>query len=406
MSYLTDLLTVIYMSIAIAEPDAYKLLAVIGVSLFLLIICEKKGKVSIVYPPIWLLFVFLGALGIETVLAGENPIKIVISRFSIFLPAHLFVYYSSGKRKTLIVNAVFVIWVSVAVRAAYLMCSGQMSARHIASHDAANIPLSGGGYPLAIGSSLLAVYLLEDFLWEKKKSIYKLLICVLLDLVVIKTQSTVTVVSTVIGSVVGIALRACSVSSLRKIRSKQVMGLTILTAAGASFFALKEECGRLLIKYAAGRGRKKYLANRLVELGYLLSGNDIMSAETSDSAKRAVLMMQSLKTFLEHPVFGITRFTGMDFYTQKAYGVGSHGELLDTLARFGIFAGVPYLLVFFSAIAYERRLQEKNIGFGYVISFAMLFIFNPCLYSSLNVVLFFIIPTMTLLRNEKNPIHK
>ena len=108
-----------------------------------------------------------------------------------------------------------------------------------------------------------------------------------------------------------------------------------------------------------------------------MSGGSGITVNTSDSADRMSRLINSALTFLKHPIFGVTSVVGTDHFLQVEYGVGSHGEFLDSLARFGLLAGVPFISIFMSGIIAERKSQKRKIGLGYVITFAGLFALNP-----------------------------
>lgn len=46
-------------------------------------------------------------------------------------------------------------------------------------------------------------------------------------------------------------------------------------------------------------------------------------------------------------------------------------------------------------------MQKASIGFGYIVAILILMFFNPFLFAQSNLVLFFMVPVMTLIYNSK-----
>lgn len=399
MSYVIDLLSIIYFLIAISATGSTMVEAMVSVLLLVVIIINQNWKLKLSHPASKFLLVFLLLVSAEIMISGNIPFAYLLSRLSMFMPIFIFIYYKDSPKSKKMLCIVLGIWLAVSVRATYLMGTGKMAARYIAAHVQEAKPFSGGGYALAIALALLGVFLLDLYLWGKSKKVYHLVFCILLFAVVILTQSTITVIAMIIGVFSSVCFRLFSISTLKGITRRHIVGLVLLFCVCVGFYLLKDHFGQALISYALPHNDN--FSRRLVELGHLLSGSGVMSAETSDSADRVMRMLSSLQSFLEYPILGITRVVGTNHYLQAAYGVGSHGELFDSLARFGLVAGIPYLGIFLSGIAYERSLQTLKIGFGYIITFVFLITFNPFLYSSVNCVLFFVIPLIITLREQQ-----
>lgn len=402
MSYFIDFFVCIYFVMAISATGTTAIEAIVALIITILIIIKKKGIISISHKPLKWLILFLCGVTIEIIISGNIPITYVLNRYSMFLPIVLFSYYKDNFNRKRMLNLSLLIFTMVSVYAIYLMGTGKMDARYLAAHEQTSIPFSGGGYALAVAAALLAVFLLDDYLWKDNRNLFSIFFVVLFGVVVILTQSTTTIIVMFLGIISSLLLYIFSVSSFININKRQALGIMALGVVCILLMAMKGIIGNFIIDLSIkGTG---ILSRRLAEFGYLLSGGSGITVNTSDSADRMSRLINSALTFLKHPIFGVTSVVGTDHFLQVEYGVGSHGEFLDSLARFGLLAGVPFISIFMSGIIAERKSQKQKIGLGYVITFAGLFALNPCLYASLNCVLFFIIPMITLERwRSKRP---
>lgn len=402
MYVVIDILAIVYCVLAISGSGTSAALSVlaVGTSILILLCNEfKLYKEDYSYGPFKFAGLFLVFVGIEIFISGNIPIEYLLSRFSFFFPIILYLYYRSSNNKIRILNIVMVIWGIIGIRACYLYSSGVIAARALAAHKQSDVAFSGGGYGFAIGSAILIVYIFEMILWKKiKLNIFYIIYIVLLCYAVILTQSTTTILALFLGLIAAIILRIFNVASLTKLDKKQLCGIIMVVIVCLCFLGFRENIGKLVLEMA-GNG-KGIVSRRLLEVGAMLSGGVSSLDSSSDMLGRFDLLFESVKTFLQYPILGLVSRYGTNFYTLFSLGVGSHGELFDTMAKYGLLAGIPYIAIFISAFVNERKEQVESIGFGYIITFCVLFIFNPCLYEHVNVCIFYIIPLMTILFNS------
>lgn len=375
-----------------------QLKSIISVVLFAMILLKRRNVPCFTYAPCKYIMFFLLFVSLEICISGNNPIPYALSRISLFLPIILFDYYSKDKNGERIFWVVLIIWITISIRAFSLLYAGIFIPRNVVMKLQEAIPFSGGGYPLAVGSALLSCYLLDDLLWTKDKKRIKLIVIILLSSIVVLTQSSITVIAMFIGYIFSIGLRIFRVSSLSKMNTFQVVSVVLLSIICLLVLFFREHIGELIM--SIGAGKDDILSRRIMEFGFQFSGDDTIGVDASDSEGRFDRMLNSISTFFDYPILGITSRIGSDHYLQGFSGVGNHSECFDTFARFGLLAGIPYLASFYTAVRYERKLQVAKIGFGYVIALILLFILNPFLYMSSNCVLFFMIPMMTMIRNK------
>lgn len=398
MSLLIDIGSLIYFFVAISAVESVPLKAIISAVLLLLILFKRRDVPCLTYPPCKYIALFLLFVSLEICISGNYPFQYALSRISLFLPIILFDYYKNDKNGERIFRIVMLIWIAISIRAFSLLYTGVFVPRNVMMKLQESIPFSGGGYALAVGSALLSCYLFDELLWAKDKKKIKIFLIILLSAVVVLTQSSITVIAMFIGYIFSIGLRLFHISSLSKLSGTQVVSVLMLCIVCLLIFFFRENIGSLIM--SIGAGKDDILSKRVIEFGFQFSGDDTIGIDASDSEGRFDRMLNSLSTFFKYPILGITSRIGPDYFLQGDFGVGNHSEWFDTFARFGVLAGVPYFASFLTAVIYERKMQIKKIGFGYIAALFFLFVLNPFLYMSSNCVLFFMIPMMTIIRNR------
>lgn len=402
MKFVVDILMLLFCLIAISDVTSNAVIAcfALGISALILIYNHfKLYKKNYKYLPFKFMCLFLLLVSIEIIISGNIPVEYLLSRYSLFFPIIIFLFYRSSSNNIKILNIVMIIWGIIAVRACYLYSTGVIAARAIAAHQQTDVAFSGGGYGFAVGSSILAVYLFEMMIWRKIKcNIIYIAYIALLCYTVILTQSTTTILALFIGLIFALILKIFQVESIIKLKKKQAIGLIMTVAAALIILGMKENIGDLILNIA--KNGEGIVSQRFYEVGVMLSAGTSSLDSSSDMLGRIDLLASSIKTFLQYPIFGLVARYGTNFYILSSLGVGSHGEFFDAFAEFGLFAGVPYVLIFISTFFVERKEQYNSIGFGYIVTFCVLFFFNPFLYLQVNICIFFIIPLLTRIINS------
>ena len=131
-------------------------------------------------------------------------------------------------------------------------------------------------------------------------------------------------------------------------------------------------------------GHNEYLMLRRVKS---LLQNYFFNFQTRHFSERTGLVKASFELFTESPIFGHGYKYGNVFSAGKAYGIGNHSELLDSLARYGLTGALPLFgIYYFSAKEYMKKHP------GILVCFFMLVMFNPFITFASNLVLMLIIP--------------
>ena len=156
MSIVIDFLTVVFFFSAISATGSNAFQSLIAMGLVGLMVIRNKGKLALDSSTKWM-FLFLATVTVEIMLSGNNPTTYVLSRFLFFVPVMISLYYRRKHEGTKVLWIVLIVWGMVSLWAVYLMSSGIMNVRSVIMRLESQIPFSGGGYALAVGSAVLAV---------------------------------------------------------------------------------------------------------------------------------------------------------------------------------------------------------------------------------------------------------
>lgn len=126
------------------------------------------------------------------------------------------------------------------------------------------------------------------------------------------------------------------------------------------------------------------LVVRVEEVFNLMQG---ISDSDNSSAARFQRTLNSLTTFLNYPIFGVTHLTA-NWESVEGNMVGNHAEWVDTMALYGLFSFVLFTFMWKNA-KYVFRNTDMGIIF---ITYIILGFVNPCLFLNQTIILFFYMP--------------
>lgn len=162
--------------------------------------------------------------------------------------------------------------------------------------------------------------------------------------------------------------------------------LVVAAALVAVFFN-----GYDLLTMAGRAVKSNTVAVRMYELRDMI----YLGQTTGDAESRSNLYLSSLKTFDEN-LFGV----GPNYsFVMFDDGIGHHSQLLDDLARYGVF-GLAFYVVFFTGYYVNLKKEWAKVGrpqiaFIIVVSYLTFLIFNIGFRSAdETVIAFFIIPIL------------
>lgn len=257
----------------------------------------------------------------------------------------------------------------------------------------------GGGYAIAFGASLLSVFLTELIIRGNLNHTHTkyFMICVifLLEFLLVKTESTLTLLSSIIGILFAVIRRIYF--GKKTAQSKMSIG-KILAIAGVIIIGLFlitnfQSIGLWILDLTSENLDNVVLRrfNRIAEK-IVYSGNGTMYTNYID--ERWGTVVQSWNTFLSNPIFGVGYECGNTFSLLGKFGVGTHSELCDLLAQHGVFGGISLFTFFILAF----RGQHNNCRCrAFILTLLFMALFNPFRYYHGYFVCFFLIPMIDYL---------
>lgn len=151
--------------------------------------------------------------------------------------------------------------------------------------------------------------------------------------------------------------------------------------------------------YFAERTNNGRIHDRLLSLANTLASG----AAEGDLKSRVELYGASLDTFLRHP-FGVgPEYTYVDYQN----GIGYHSQILDDMARYGIFA-LAFYVAFFAGYyklvrAQWSKINMEQVAWPVVTLYICFLIFNPGFTSAHeSVMMLFMIPTIPIVVQARN----
>lgn len=154
-----------------------------------------------------------------------------------------------------------------------------------------------------------------------------------------------------------------------------------------------------VLVYFAERTNNARIHDRLLSLADTWASG----AAEGDLKARVELYGASLDTFLRHP-FGVgPEYTYVDFQN----GIGYHSQILDDMARYGIFALAFYVAFFagyFKVVkAQWRKINMEQVAWPVLVLYICFLILNPGFTSAHeSVMMLFMIPTIPIVLQKRN----
>ena len=271
----------------------------------------------------------------------------------------------------------------------------------VADSDAFGDLYIGGGYAIAFGSAILLSFLVPLLfrrLLSLKKSILVALLAIFLLNLVVKTQSTTTLIAAVIGSIVGIFYE------IRNRMSKGARVLYYIFSVGLIVLLLNGVLTSIVFQLSGSASEEVY-AKRFHRIGEKLVSFETGSGSENYVDERWGDVAESFNTFLDYPVWGVGYMAGNEFSRLNIYSihsefkVGAHSEICDSLAKYGII-GCFFLFGYF-ILSFKRTNRGIN-NKSYLVTLFIMALMNPFQYFHGFYVLFVLIPFINLLLTRKN----
>lgn len=234
----------------------------------------------------------------------------------------------------------------------------------------------GGAYGLPYSLTILVPFIFYTVVGDKSSNLkaFSLIFVLYCAYVVLRSTFTTAFVLLMLGLVL------CFIVDLPPIVKTVAITISILIAIPLISF-LPEIVS--LINPDAG-----VMLDRLNEIDAITQEGDMTDA--TDLSARLRLMMNSIKTFFLHPLFGIGGIYNYDYNLMFRAGYGGHSEWLDLFAANGVFAILILWHLIYNSGNYVSRDRVSTIVF-----FLMGFL-NPVYVFQIFFVYFYLIPITQL----------
>ncbi len=373
-------------------------------NIFISILREKK----VVYLLVFLLFFMVTAL----YSAGlYNTMKFAGSFLIAFTPMIILSYYLKLKHLKVLKCLIYITlgaWTFFSIKALLFYTKYERAARKLAAHklDIGEDIATGGGYVFAYGSAILAVFLFDllinNSLNNKKIKLLSWIGIILLVSVVIETLSTTTIIVMFIGFAFSVIYKTIDFVHHKRLNVKgysfkQMLTFLLLFVMLLVTILNIGNIGNLIIKVSSNRD--SIVWTRIGEIGVFLEyGPDI---ENTSMTNRLERIGDTIKLFFQSPIIGHGYKHGYDFFAFKyKLGLGNHSEWSDTLGKYGLIGGIPFFLIYYFAVKQERKYGNKNTSPAWIITFVLLGFFNPFSSFQAHLVVFFLVPGISILLNK------
>lgn len=346
----------------------------------------------------YLLYIFVVGLPVAGILYTSKQVGASIIQFSPLVIYHYYKTRTKVKTKLFILKCIYLILLFYLILSYFAYTRLGVEARRIADNsiDYGNLAI-GGGYSFAYAITIFAVYLFDRLKNSKIKNanekILYIVLIILSTIVIFETRSTITFLAYSVGLLLTLMFPASN--SKNNYQLHFITKIILFSIFIISIFILKGGIGNLFV--SLGRNINNTIGDRVQSLGYLL----LNSGDGSYAASRMTIPINSFKTFLEYPIFGIAHLHGNGFYKPTLFGAGNHCEWVDALTNWGLMGGLPFLFIYFSTILRIYKSNERKLGIGLWVTFIVLGLFNPFRSIQTSLILFLVLPLHTDLHNQR-----
>jgi hypothetical protein len=344
----------------------------------------------------WLIL-FLGYYFITSIIEGDivYTLEYVIIYACLYGTAFQYKYYlyrNNTRELRMLVNVLLLAFVAFSLSAIIFYMRFPSAARTLAADYYAfgNIAI-GGGYSIAFGASILAVFLFELLLrkrsYDRRLFLRFLVLFVLFEFLLIKTESTTTLIASLVGIISAPLVLAYRSNN---VKGGKIIVTALLMIALLIFVINMNEIGRSIVQLTMD-STDNVMLRRFNRIGLKLQYQGVMTGYTNYVDERFSTITSSWNTFLKHPILGVGYKCGNIYSMLPQYGVGTHSELFDTLAQHGIIGSAFWLMFIYRSIRESLRYSNSK---AWIYPFIIMLIFNPFRSFHGFVVIFFIIPVM------------
>lgn len=351
---------------------------------------------------LFLLFYFISSIFVAEFIYTMEYIMVFLTFYGVVIQYNYYYYRNNIRDIQLGVASIFLSFIIFAIKAILFYIDNPSAARILAgNYYAFDMLAIGGGYAIAFGSAILIAFLFEMLINYKYKG-SKLQVPVIIAIIIlfyllIQTESTITILSAVIGMVFAIIRKLFNgKKQTRNLVRRVLASLLIIVIAIVVLFNINN-IGRQIMHMTSNSmdnvlSRRVY---RIAEKMYYL-GTDIDSENYVNVRWNTV--KESWETFVANPLLGIGYKCGNIFSSLQNNGVGTHSEFADMLAQHGIIGSFGFFAFLISAL--NRQSKKCNCR-AFLLTLIMMMLLNPFRYFHGYIVIFFLIPMLDHLNYNK-----
>lgn len=295
-----------------------------------------------------------------------------------------FLYYRNRNNYNevrLLAGAGLLTFAFFAVKAILFFLQNPSAARILAANYYAFENTSiGGGYRLAFGAAILSVGFFEMLINGRVKvSLFRKVLCYLIVLLfvflLIKTESTITLISALFGMAVAVVNKIAYGQTLdrRGNPRRKILGTTLIVCLLLLAILNVNNIGKWMMDLTED-SMEEVLGRRFYRIGeklYYFGSENAVSNYVDTRLKTAI---DSWRVFLKYPIFGVGYKCGNVFRSLAAYGVGTHSTFFDMLAQHGIVGASMFFAFIGTAL---RKIHRDTRCSCYVIALFIMMTLNP-----------------------------
>ena len=333
-----------------------------------------------------------------------NTMEYIAKYILLFACVFQFKYYKARKNPRelkFIVICTLMVWAFFAIKAIAFYIAVPSAARTLASDFYAfdNIAI-GGGYAIAFGSAILCVYLFERFInrniaKRSLKFVFFALVIILFYLL-IKTESTLTLISCAVGMVLSIIRKMWRNDGARNDLNKLITTILLVSVSLVVLLNI-QEIGEWIIEITKD-GIDNTIVRRFNRVGQKMAYSGTGSTYENYVDERFGYVAQSWNTFLKNPIIGVGFKSGNIFSNLENNGLGMHSAICDLLAQHGILGSVPFIMFFIKGLKKECWVYNNT----YIVTMLFMVVVNPFEYFHAYIAMFTLIPMIDILIDRSN----
>ena len=333
-----------------------------------------------------------------------NTMEYIAKYILLFACVFQFKYYkarNNPRELKFIVICTLMVWAFFAIKAIAFYIAVPSAARTLASDFYAfdNIAI-GGGYAIAFGSAILCVYLFEQFInrniaKRSLKFVFFALVIILFYLL-IKTESTLTLISCAVGMVLSIIRKMWRNDGARNDLNKLITTILLVSVSLVVLLNI-QEIGEWIIEITKD-GIDNTIVRRFNRVGQKMAYSGTGSTYENYVDERFGYVAQSWNTFLKNPIIGVGFKSGNIFSNLENNGLGMHSAICDLLAQHGILGSVPFIMFFIKGLKKECWVYNNT----YIVTMLFMVVVNPFEYFHAYIAMFTLIPMIDILIDRSN----